>query len=330
MAEYLSSREVARYLRLNPKKIYALVAAGQLPAARISGKWLFPKELVDRWVAEHTVYPPGGVLEPLLDRLLVLQGSDDLLLSRVVDRLQAPLGVAVPTASVGSLAGLEALSQGRAHVASSHVEAADARPYVTAPTWRIGLFSREQGILLDRRRTRRIDGLAALCRRGLRVAERQPRSGTARLVERLLGREGLAPAWTPVGPFASHLELALAIRNGLADAGVGIRAAAALAGLDFVPLAQERFELAVPAAFLSHPRVARFLELVVDEIGVEARGAPPGYAFDGLGRLARFAQEDVVATGRPAPPPAPAPQAVPRATGRPPSKSHRNPRKEHR
>jgi excisionase family DNA binding protein len=330
MAEFLSSREVARYLRLNPKKIYALVAAGQLPAARISGKWLFPKELVDRWVAEHTVYPPGGVLEPLLDRLLVLQGSDDWLLSRVVDRVQASLGAAVPTATVGSLAGLEALAQGRAHVASCHVDPEDARPYVTSPTWRVGLFSREQGILLDRRRTRRLDGLAALCRKGLRVAERQPRSGTARLVERLLAREGLSPGWTPVGPFASHLELALAIRNGRADAGVGIRAAAALTGLDFVPLAQERFELAVPATFLSHPRVARFLELVVEELGAEASEAPPGYAFDGLGRLARFAGEGAGATGRQEPTlPVPS-RAVPRAAGRPPPKPPRSPRKEHR
>jgi excisionase family DNA binding protein len=288
MAEYLSSREVARYLRLNPKKIYALVAAGQLPAARISGKWLFPRELVDRWVTEHTVYPPGGLLEPLLDRLVVVQGSDDGLFARVVDRVQAALGVSVATANVGSLAGLEALAGGRAHVATSHVDAADARPYTTSPTWRLGLFSREQGIFLDRRRTGGVDGLAALSRRRLRFAERQPRSGTARLVERLVRGEKLSPRWKGVGPFASHLEVALAIRSGEADAGVGIRAAAALAGLDFVPLATEQFELAVPAPFLSQPRIGRFLELVVDEVGAEARRKPVGYAFEPLGRLARF------------------------------------------
>ena len=43
MPEYLSSSEVARYLKLNQKKVYALVAAGQLPAARISGKWCFQR-----------------------------------------------------------------------------------------------------------------------------------------------------------------------------------------------------------------------------------------------------------------------------------------------
>jgi putative molybdopterin biosynthesis protein len=148
----------------------------------------------------------------------------------------------------------------------------------------VGLFTREQGILFDRARTG-IDGLAALCRAGLRVAQRQEGSGTFRLVDRLLAEQCLAPAWAPVGPFSSHLELALAIRSGLADAGVGIRAAAALTGLDFIPLAQERFDLAIPASFLSHPRVSRFLAFVIDELGTEARREHAGYGFGALGRL---------------------------------------------
>jgi excisionase family DNA binding protein len=284
MAEYLSSAEVARYLKLNPKKIYALVASGQLPAARISGKWLFPKELVDRWVAEHTVYPPHGLMQPLLDQLLVLQGSDDWLLGRVIDRYQARLGSAVATAAVGSLPGLAAVGAGRAHLASCHVAPSAAQEHAAAPLYLFGLFTREQGILFDRARTH-LDGLAALCRGGLRVAQRQEGSGTFRLVERLLAQEGLAPTWSPVGPFSSHLELALAIRSGLADAGVGIRAAAALTGLAFVPLAQERFELALPASFLAHERMSRFLAFAVDELGAEARREHAGYGFEPLGRL---------------------------------------------
>jgi len=285
MAEYLSSREVARYLKLNPKKIYALVASGQLPAARISGKWLFPRDLVDRWVAEHTVYPPGGLMRSLLDQMLVLQGSDDWLLARIVDRFVSRLGPAIPTAVVGSLAGLAAVVEGRAHLASCHVAPSVVREQATEPMYLFGLFTREQGILFDRDRGKSIDGLEALCRPGLRVVQRQEGSGTFRLVERLLAQKGLTPAWTPVGPFSSHLELALAIRNGVADAGVGIRMAAALVGLDFVPLAREQFDLAIPASFMSHRRVTRFLEFAVDELGAEARREHPGYSFEALGRL---------------------------------------------
>jgi len=101
----------------------------------------------------------------------------------------------------------------------------------------------------------------------------------------LLAQEGLAPEWSPVGPFSSHLELALAIRSGLADAGVGIRAAAAQTGLEFVPLVEERFDLAIPATFLPHERVSRFLAFAVDELGAEAQREHAGYGFEALGRM---------------------------------------------
>lgn len=284
MADYLTTAEVARYLRLNPKKIYALVAAGELPGARISGKWLFPKALVDRFVEARALRPPGGLMAPLLDEMLVLQGSDDLLLSRLVDRFQARDEGPVPSATVGSLAGLAALAKGQAHLAACHVAPGDAARAAGGAVYLFGLFSREQGILFDGGR-RPAPELAALCDPAVRFAERQQASGTHRLVSRLLSERGLGRAWTPVGPFSSHLDLALAVRSGEADAGVGIRAAAELAGLGFVPLAREEFDLAVPVPFLSHRRVARFLELAVEELSGAARRGAPGYAFEALGRL---------------------------------------------
>lgn len=285
MAEYLSTREVASYLRLNQKKIYALVAAGEMPAARISGKWLFSKALVDGWVAGRTVHPTGGLMQALLDTVVVLQGSDDWLLSRLVERYQERSGTPVPTASVGSLAGLSALGEGRAHLAGCHVEPQVARHEAGTPVYLLGLFEREQGIIVDRRRTPRVEGLAGLARRALRFAVRQERSGTHRLVSSLLAAESVEPRWTPVGPYHSHLEVALAVRGGDADAGFGSRIAAHLAGLDFLPVAREEFDLAIPAHLLSHPKLAGFLEFCVDELGARRRHPDPGYSFEQLGRL---------------------------------------------
>lgn len=285
MPEYLSTREVATYLRLNQKKIYALVAAGEMPAARISGKWLFPKDLVDRWVEERTVHPRGGVMQALLDTVLVLQGSDDWLLSRVVERYQERSGMPVPTAATGSLAGLSALGAGKAHVAGCHVEPEIARDEAGTPVYLLGLFEREQGLLLDRRRTGRVDRLCTAAREGVRFAARQERSGTHRLVSSLLATEGAEPRWTTVGPYHSHLEVALAVRRGDADLGFGSRMAAHLVGLDFVPMAREEFDLAIPAALMSHPRLAGFLAFCVDELGSRRRHPDPGYSFEQLGRL---------------------------------------------
>ncbi len=297
MAEYLSTREVARYLKLNQKKVYALVANGQLPAARISGKWLFPKELIDTWVAEHTVYPPGGLMGAMLDQLLVLQGSDDWLLGRVLQGMsQSPRGSPVATASVGSMAGLSALADGKAHLASCHVAPSVLSSQAGTPVYRLALYAREQGVLFDRRRAPGTGELEALCSRPIRFAERQPRSGTSILLDRLLAAKNLQPRWTPVGPFSSHLELALAVRNGQADAGVGVRIAAHLAGLDFAPLAREQFDLVIPGAFMSHERMSQFLERLLDGVRAEAAHAPLGYSFEDLGRL-----QPLGAGARPAP-----------------------------
>ena len=74
---YMSVKQVADYLSLNEKKIYALASEGRIPATKVTGKWMFPRELVDRWMLETS---HGGAL---MDRLIIV-GSDDPLLSRLV------------------------------------------------------------------------------------------------------------------------------------------------------------------------------------------------------------------------------------------------------
>ena len=70
---FMNVKEVADYLNLNEKKVYALAAEGRIPGTKVTGKWMFPRELVDRWMLESS---HGGLLT---DRL-VLAGSDDPLL----------------------------------------------------------------------------------------------------------------------------------------------------------------------------------------------------------------------------------------------------------
>ena len=70
---FMTVRQVAEYLQVNEKKIYALVGEGKVPASKVTGKWLFPRDLVDRWILESS---HGGLLT---DRLL-MAGSDDPLL----------------------------------------------------------------------------------------------------------------------------------------------------------------------------------------------------------------------------------------------------------
>ena len=70
---YMSVKQVANYLNLNEKKIYALVSDNRIPATKITGKWMFPRELIDKWMLDSS---HGGLLN---DRL-ILSGSYDPLL----------------------------------------------------------------------------------------------------------------------------------------------------------------------------------------------------------------------------------------------------------
>jgi len=189
-------------------------------------------------------------------------------------------------ATIGSVAGLDALDAGLAHLAGCHVDNAQvARSlHLFEGCYLVNLFERKQGLLVDRRRHPEVSGLADVVERGLTWADRQPGSGTYRLAERLFAEAGLEMTGIErSGPHGSHLELALAIVQGQADCGLGIQVAAERCGLDFVGLHTERYKLAVPVAFSAHPTVARFMAFLLDQLRREP--GVPGYGLEPLGLL---------------------------------------------
>ena len=287
MGEYMTTREVARYLRLNEKRIYSLIADEQMPAARIGGKWLFPRDAVDAWVAGTLRLPGQALIDSLLDDLLVIQGSDDWLLERTIEDYRRAAGHDVVSARIGSMAGLKAVAASHAHLAGFHLEPEDLGAARTAADcYVVTLFERSQGLMFDAGATPGLRGLADVAERALPLADRQPESGTYRLTERLLQQEGLSRAdLHPVGPFATHMEVALAVRAGHGAAGIGSAHAARLCGLDFIPLADETFRLAFPARLAAHPRVKSFIEFLLEDLHTRAVEAPVGYAFARSGRL---------------------------------------------
>ena len=65
MHKLLSTKEVAELLNVNEKMVYSLVSDKGLPATKITGKWLFPRHLVEQWVETNTInYPDNGYRLP--------------------------------------------------------------------------------------------------------------------------------------------------------------------------------------------------------------------------------------------------------------------------
>ena len=109
----------------------------------------------------------------------------------------------------------------------------------------VGFSRREQGLLLPPDNPKQLHSLSDVLASGARMAVRQPGAGAQMLLEVLLSRAGaghkdlrrLDP------PCLTGPDLAAAIRSGKADCGIASRAAAKAAGLDFVPLLWENFDL---------------------------------------------------------------------------------------
>ena len=84
---------------------------------------------------------------------------------------------------------------------------------------------------------------------------------------------------------ASHLDVARLIRDGVADVGIGLEAAAVHFGLDFIPLREERYDLIMRVDLLrSHPMMAKFLDAVVSRPFRQEIEALGGYNLTEVGK----------------------------------------------
>jgi molybdate-binding protein/DNA-binding XRE family transcriptional regulator len=168
---------------------------------------------------------------------------------------------------------LEALKTRRTHVAGVHLvddrtgeaNVADVRRHVgSEPVAVVTLARWEAGLVTARGNPQRISGVSDLGRPALRLVARERGSGARRLLERELLRAGLSRNAARAAPVKAtgHLEVAHAVSLGAADVGVATQDAALGFGLGFVPLREERYDLAIPRSALEDPRLSRLFDVL--------------------------------------------------------------------
>ncbi|MGH3875810.1 MAG: substrate-binding domain-containing protein [Actinophytocola sp.] len=219
-----------------------------------------------------------------------LAGSDDPAMSLLLRHLGERVSV-VP--SRGSLAGLVAVASNLADGATAHLR--HHTGVYNAPFARavlrgrdpvvVRLWRREQGLLLPPGNPRGIADLREV--RGLRFAKRSPGTGTRALLDHALTAAGLEPDQVSGPEFGSHLEVALAVAVGAADAGLAVRAAASDLDLHFLPVAWEDYDLVLPAEALD--AAAPILDAVHDPAVHAALTALGGYDLSETGAIDHLA-----------------------------------------
>lgn len=151
----------------------------------------------------------------------------------------------------------------------------------------VKVAGREQGLITARGNPLGLHALADLARPGVRFVNRQAGSGTRMLLEMMLAADG-PPAETIQGFNSAeftHSAVAAYIASGMADAGVGMRAAAAQFKLDFTPLLKETYYFALRRDALDEPSMRQLLELMRTPAYHKLVDALPGYDADGTGEL---------------------------------------------
>lgn len=254
----MTTAEVATYLRVKERKIYDLVAADAIPCTRVTGKILFPKPLIDVWIAAQT---KGPGLEHSGKRPLIAAGSHDPLL----DWALRESGAGIATLFDGSLAGLRRFLDGDALFCGLHVpdtNSADPlgenanthlfkdRDEVGGTAARLVLIEwahRQQGLMLPPNNPKNIQCLADLVSEKAKLRPRQIEAGSRVLFETLCRHSGIVEDTIQLDSITarSEADAAAAVADGEADAAFGIAAVALRFGLVFIPLAIERYDLAI-------------------------------------------------------------------------------------
>ncbi len=246
---------------------------------------------LDRWrVMTQDVEPPA-------ERTIRFVGSHDPSISMIADTFKtlAP-GHTLSITFAGSLGGLIALAEHKADVAGSHLWDAESDAYNAAfvrrllPGQRTALFTlahRRLGLILAPGNPLNITGLPDLTAPHTRFINRQPGAGTRVWLDAQLCRMGIdAQQITGYGEqVMTHTEVARAVSEGRADAGLGIEAAALAYGLDFLFLTSERYDLVIPAVAWTFEPVQRLIAWLSDEPAHALLSNLAGYDLSETGRV---------------------------------------------
>ncbi|MDO9573546.1 MAG: substrate-binding domain-containing protein, partial [Candidatus Contubernalis sp.] len=228
---------------------------------------------------------------------IVSIGSHDLTLDILANllRLNYP-ETGLSSAHVGSMGGILALRRGETHLAGSHLLDEHTGEYNVPFIKRllpgikvvlINLAYRQQGLFVPPGNPKNINKLEDLIGKDVSFINRQRGAGTRLLLDYYLKQLKLNPQ--DIKGYDreeySHLSVAAAVASGAADTGLGVLAASRALGLDFIPLARERYDIIIPQEFLETEKIQRLLEMINSQQFKDEVNRLGGYDLEKSGKV---------------------------------------------
>ncbi|TAL22919.1 MAG: molybdopterin biosynthesis protein [Nitrospirae bacterium] len=218
-------------------------------------------------------------VEPLrtkdeIENTIVCIGSHDNALDLLANALKKKYPkLSLSSAHVGSMGGLIALKKGEAHIAGTHLLDEDSGEYNVTfikkllpekKVMLVNLVYREQGLLVQKGNPKNIKGFKDLAREDIMFINRQSGAGTRLLTDKHLKESGMNPKNIKGYDREefTHMGVASAVLTGIADTGLAILASARALGLDFIPVAKERYDIAIPAEFYETEMIQNLLKII--------------------------------------------------------------------
>lgn len=205
---------------------------------------------------------------------IVCIGSHDNILDTLANAIKRNYPeFSLSSAHIGSMGGLMALKKGEAHFAGTHLLDEQSGEYNIPFIKRllpdkkivlVNLVYRQQGLLVKKGNPRNIKGFEDLLRDDVIFINRQGGSGTRLLLDKHLKELGINPYMIKGYDREeyTHMSVASGVLTGLADTGLAVYSSAVALGLDFIPVANERYDLAMPHEFMDTEMVQIILEII--------------------------------------------------------------------
>ncbi|HKL13489.1 MAG TPA: molybdopterin biosynthesis protein [Halanaerobiales bacterium] len=204
---------------------------------------------------------------------LMMIGSHDLTIDIIRDLIRKnKYDFALNIQSVGSLSGLVSLKRGESHLAGAHLLDSESGEYNTSyikdllqeEIAVINLVQREQGLMVKKGNPKGIKDIKDLTNDNLKFINRQRGSGTRVLLDYLLKNENIDK--NKIKGYdkeeLTHMGVAVQVAEGNADTALGIKAAAAAVGIDFVPIKEEKYDIILKKSELNDDRIDKIIKII--------------------------------------------------------------------